>query len=55
MEIDDRSWIGYIHEMTKQLADMARDRGLEHLASLLEVAALEAKAETKNGADARRQ
>jgi hypothetical protein len=55
MEIDERSWVGYIHDMTKQLAIMARDRGLEHLASLLDVAALEAKTEIKNGEDARRQ
>lgn len=55
MEIDEKSWAGYIHDMTQQLADIARGRGLERLASLLEVAAIEAKAETRNGEDARRQ
>lgn len=55
VEIDRNSWVGYIHDMTKQLADLARGRGMDHLASLLDVAAVEAKAETRTGEDARHQ
>ena len=55
MQIDEKSWAGYIHDMTLQLADIARGSGLERLASLLEVAAIEAKAETGNGENARPQ
>lgn len=46
---------GYIGDLSQQLAQMARVNGLDQLAGLLEVVALEAEAERKNGHSFRRQ